>query len=268
MCALPMPPASNANANFADNRALPLSTAPKDRRAQPKLRAASHCVQPSAAKSSRSTSPGCAGSAIDTLSSSVAAIDVPESVVIDKVDVNRLARIEAERDAPIPGSPRRPTPRWSPRKGCSRKPGLSARSVGRRACCNADRMRRSRGAKFGGTPACEPVSASCRNPLVFDFHSAWPIQARHRAACSVRVPYTIRKSHSPASRRGNMHHQRGVRESLGDGAVVDWVRLADRGACWLAGGGGGGVLCIAAESGVDCTSARPCWRTTWRTPSR
>ena len=28
MCALPIPPASNANASFADSRTFPLSTAP------------------------------------------------------------------------------------------------------------------------------------------------------------------------------------------------------------------------------------------------
>ena len=136
MCALPMPPASSANANFAESRAFPLSTAPRDCRAQPNLRAASHCVHPSAAKSSRSTSPGCAWSTIRTLSSAVAPINLPlPSVVIDKININCLARIKAERDEPVSRSPRTQFPQAAAAPCVSSRITGAKIAIGHRASC-------------------------------------------------------------------------------------------------------------------------------------
>lgn len=77
MCALPTPPATNANASFADSRVFPLSTAPSTaacnrKYAQPRIASIQEPPSPRTA-----LRPDALGPAICTLSSSTAPINVP-----------------------------------------------------------------------------------------------------------------------------------------------------------------------------------------------
>ena len=132
-------------------------------------------------------------------------------MVIDKVNVNRLARIEAERDAPIPRSSRRPhavpvaAQRMQPKARIVRKVHRPPRVLQCRQDASQPRCQMWRNAS---------VRAGFRKlpqPLVFDFHPAWPepkLAIAHRVFF-VRVPYLIRES------RTGRWIGRGVRQIFG-----------------------------------------------------